>query len=458
MQLLVIASNVLFVLVSSFFGYQYYQLKDNLGATVPTVVALYEDSLQEKITSTATSMTLVRGTDKEGNNISGAIGFVLDEGTSSEEFVSCSASGTALTSCTRGISVVNPASSSAQLKYSHRRGASVKISNYPQLAILSRILNGQASLPNIAYYDEAMDLSTASSSILVHKDYVDSLAFIAGSPNATLTVKGISELATVAELNAGTGMGATGARLFVNPSYLASSNYGLNIPTASEKVGLTYFASNYVATSSGKFIPFKMVASASGDILIRDNDNYKNLAIGANFTTLVSSNSLPIWTNLSPIRVYNVNKTSTSTSEDDAASASIPANLLSGYKAIRVKGAITDLDSYGGGGAWNFKIKLKYGTTTVANLDIVQATAAHWTNATAYFEGIIYANNSTSAQRGFITVNVGGATASAILSGSAVGSATENATTKLDLQVLIENAASSEHSWTVNDVIFEYIN
>jgi hypothetical protein len=51
------------------------------------------------------------------------------------------------------------------------------------------------------------------------KKYADDLA-IAGSPDATLLVKGISEMATQAEITAGTQLGATGAQLFVNPKYL----------------------------------------------------------------------------------------------------------------------------------------------------------------------------------------------------------------------------------------------
>lgn len=49
------------------------------------------------------------------------------------------------------------------------------------------------------------------------KDYIDGIA-IAGSPNASTTSKGIVEEATQAERDAGTGTGATGARLFGAPS------------------------------------------------------------------------------------------------------------------------------------------------------------------------------------------------------------------------------------------------
>ena len=122
----------LLVVVVGFIGWQVFQLKKqvdgfqgSLGATIPGVVALFESSLQSKITSTATSATLVSGTDKRGTSLSGTMGFIIDEGATSEEFVICTATGTALTSCTRGIDVQDGKTEITALQYEHRRGASV---------------------------------------------------------------------------------------------------------------------------------------------------------------------------------------------------------------------------------------------------------------------------------------------------------------------------------------------
>lgn len=57
------------------------------------------------------------------------------------------------------------------------------------------------------------------------KKYADDLA-IAGAPDASTTVKGLSEESTAAEINADTAAGGTAARLFVTPSTLATSKYG----------------------------------------------------------------------------------------------------------------------------------------------------------------------------------------------------------------------------------------
>uniref|UniRef100_A0A6H1ZBY3 LysM domain-containing protein n=1 Tax=viral metagenome TaxID=1070528 RepID=A0A6H1ZBY3_9ZZZZ len=118
---------------------------DLVGATIPTVIALYSDSLASRMSSTAETFTLVRGTDKQDRALSGFYGFVIDEGSTSEEFVTATCSSTACTVVTRGIDVQDGETSITALKFEHRRGATVKMTNYPQLAILSRILNGTES-------------------------------------------------------------------------------------------------------------------------------------------------------------------------------------------------------------------------------------------------------------------------------------------------------------------------
>lgn len=69
------------------------------------------------------------------------------------------------------------------------------------------------------------------------KKYVDDTA-IAGAPDASTTVKGIVEEATQAEIDADTAVGATGARLYVNPATLALSKYAIgSTPTVQKYEG-----------------------------------------------------------------------------------------------------------------------------------------------------------------------------------------------------------------------------
>ena len=342
---------LLLVVVVGFIGWQVFQLKrqvdnsNNLAATIPGVISWFETSLQSKITSTATTATLVTGTDKRGTTISGTFGFIFDEGTTSEEAVICTASGTALTGCTRGIDPQDGKTEVTALQYEHRRGASVKLTNYPILGILKRIANGQESFPNTIYYPSAFSMTTASGSAIVHKSYVDSVV-TGGAADANLTTKGLSELATVAQINAGTGMGDdTTARLFVNPSYLASSNYASYLPSSTQKLALAgsagtpsgtnlYItqddvssssfsdASDKVIRSDGDSLPsglwvdisrFNIAASAQGDILYRGASAYTRLGIGSagNILVVNSAGTAPYWQTASSSVAFGVTTFST---------------------------------------------------------------------------------------------------------------------------------------------------
>ena len=171
------------IAISSLFGFhqpveapvsvtapQVQPVDENLGAAIPTVVAVFQSSLQASITPTATSMTLVSGTNSAGNALSGYTCFNIDEGTALEEFVCGTASGVNVTSMLRGLDPVNGSLEVTALKKNHRRGASVKITNYPSLGIVSRILNGNETIPNPISY--ASGVGPVSSSDLADKEYV----------------------------------------------------------------------------------------------------------------------------------------------------------------------------------------------------------------------------------------------------------------------------------------------
>lgn len=160
-------------------------------ANIPKVVALFETSLQAKINSSATSMTLVSGTDKAGNTLSGVYGMVIDEGSSNEEFIIGTVAGTAVTSMLRGVSPADAKTEVAALKKEHRRGASVKITDFPVLGVLSRMLNGDETIPNKLQYTSEPTLSDRKD--IVSLGFVQDTA-IAGGVDASTTVKGISKL------------------------------------------------------------------------------------------------------------------------------------------------------------------------------------------------------------------------------------------------------------------------
>lgn len=250
--------------------------EQNFGQTVPTVVALFESSLSQGVTTTATSMTLERGTDKAGTTLSGTYGFIIDEGSSNEEFVLCTAAGTALSGCTRGLSVVDGKTAVTALQKVHRRGATVKITDFPQLAILSRIVNGTEYFPNLLRYETNPNFSGASSASLATVGYIASVSY-AGTVDASTTAKGIVEAATTAEINAGTDFGATGAYLFTAPNFLALSSYSSQLLSEQQELALSEtsggvygtpsstnkFLTQYTASSSSIFMPVVRVYTAS---------------------------------------------------------------------------------------------------------------------------------------------------------------------------------------------------
>lgn len=208
------------IAIAGLFGVQ--APEPTVGATIPVSTAVFQTSLQNSIGTSDTSMTLVTGTNKAGNSLSGYMCFNIDEGTSLEEFVCGTVSGTAVTSMLRGIDPVDGDTEVTALKKSHRRGASVKITDYPSIAIVSRILNGDETIPNALTYAGAT--TCASNAQLCPKSYVDGVA-VAGASNADTTTKGIVEEATQAEVDARTTTGGTAAKLFAPLDKIRASKY-----------------------------------------------------------------------------------------------------------------------------------------------------------------------------------------------------------------------------------------
>ena len=137
-------------------------------------LALFETTLADKITSSADAMTLVTGTDKKGTALSGIYGLTLDEGNSNEEFIIATIAATAVTGATRGIDVADGVTEVTALKYTHARGASVKITNFPLLGIIMGYINDSNALPAPLKYDTDVVISDARD--LVYKSYADAIA------------------------------------------------------------------------------------------------------------------------------------------------------------------------------------------------------------------------------------------------------------------------------------------
>lgn len=181
-----------------------------LGATnkVPDVIALFETTLASRITSSAITMTLTSATDKDGNTLaSSTYAFIIDEGTSKEEFVIADCTGTACTNMTRGLSVLTGTTTVSALQKAHGRGASVKITDEPILLILNRLAQGIDTYPNLLAYVSGTNCSAGSDGgTICEKTYIDNVA-VQGSPTSTEAVAGITRLATQVQMALSTDAG-----------------------------------------------------------------------------------------------------------------------------------------------------------------------------------------------------------------------------------------------------------
>ncbi len=182
----------------------------------------------------------------------GAIGFATIEpgnGTQEEQIsftgVTQNANGTATLTGVSSVLFISPYTASGGLAKTHPGSAVLIISNtsgyYNKFAALANdeTITGLWTFPTGASYPTIGTVYSAPSSDLeiATKKYVDDVA-ISGAPDATLTVKGIVEIATTAEIDAGTATGGTGASIVVRPDQLVLSIYGTRLPTTGQKSAL----------------------------------------------------------------------------------------------------------------------------------------------------------------------------------------------------------------------------
>lgn len=157
---LLIATTLLITIIGG--GYYFlYPQPLGVGAELPDAPALFETSLAAPITATADSFTLTSNTVSGGGSLSGYQCFTIDEGSAQAEFVCGTASGTAVTGVTRGISPSDGVSEVAALKFAHRRGASVKITDFPVIQIIRNQNNGEATFENALRYAGSVVPSSA---------------------------------------------------------------------------------------------------------------------------------------------------------------------------------------------------------------------------------------------------------------------------------------------------------
>lgn len=135
---------------------------------IPKLAAKFETVLSTGIDYSAASMTLATIMSKDLVVLpAGLYGFVIDEGTTDEEYLigTCDGATSVITSMTRGLSYLDGQTSIPALAKSHRKGAQVKITDHPALILMySRSLVWQGAYSGATAYSpkDAVTYNNAS--------------------------------------------------------------------------------------------------------------------------------------------------------------------------------------------------------------------------------------------------------------------------------------------------------
>jgi len=353
---------------------------ENFGVALPAAPAVFETSLAAPITSSATTMTMAANSVRGGGSLTGYNCFTVDEGSAQAEFVCGTVSGTTVSSLTRGVSPSTGTSTVAALQFSHRRGASVKVTDFPVIQILKALAAGEDTFPaNLIY---AAGITPTSIDHIVDKGYVDALAFSGAAViDATTAARGVVELATAAEAAASTANGGSG--VLTIPASIATSTY--NASTAATRVLLS---------GAGGLLDPKFVFNGLSFTF--------PAAQGAS-STVLSTNGSGAMTFVSRTRVLEVATSSanlaTMTTEQPIFGTYIPANIIgpAGGSVLRYKGYFRTFQCASG---VNVTIRAYYGSTNFASIPLNCGTGTGNDQSGGSFEATIIATSSTAIQRG----------------------------------------------------------
>lgn len=179
-----------------------------LGVALPSGTAVFETSLQDRIAAADTSMTLVNASTTSGEDVSGYNCFTIDEGRSDAEFVCGTVSAKTVSSLERGLSLTTGTTTVTASKEPHRKGASVKITDYPLIQRMRHQLSGTDTIAALMTYTSGVACTAASASTtLCGKAYADALAN-QGAATSSESVAGIAMLATALRAASSTDLGA----------------------------------------------------------------------------------------------------------------------------------------------------------------------------------------------------------------------------------------------------------
>lgn len=161
------------------------------------VVANFETTLAQAVSSLQTTGTLSSITDRDGNTIpNGFYCLAVDLGNSSVEYFTFTLTGTAMTNIktvtAQGVTTVG-------FKNSHAIGAVCKLTDFINAQKMADLLAGRAQIDGLVPLTYDVPPTYSSPNNLATKGYIDGIA-VSGSPDATTTVKGISKMSVAPAL------------------------------------------------------------------------------------------------------------------------------------------------------------------------------------------------------------------------------------------------------------------
>lgn len=165
-----------------------------MASQLAKIIADFQTQLSTELAIGGTSATIQSATDDDNVSLpAGRYFFTIDGDNSQKEHISCSLSGTSLTNI-KSVSRQGVETTGAVRK--HRVGATVTITDFKHIKAINDLLDGTTDLDASTplKYDGVADMTGSTNKIATVK-YVNDTA-IAGAPDASTTVKGISKLST----------------------------------------------------------------------------------------------------------------------------------------------------------------------------------------------------------------------------------------------------------------------
>ena len=145
----------------------------------PKIVAHFETTIVNKIDDSSSTMELASIATPAGNLGSGTYGFVIEEETTGKrEYVIGTLSGSTVTFTKRDVSPLDATTedaSSDTSRQAHRKGSSVKVTNFPILLLIQRVLEGTDQLDASSPLEYDATASITNNNQLATKAYVDSV-------------------------------------------------------------------------------------------------------------------------------------------------------------------------------------------------------------------------------------------------------------------------------------------